>query len=98
MMIPHLTWFVLPALSKLGTRGSPADVSHQSLEESLTSLRSSILDYRRENGRTYHRLSDGSEWVGPRVLPSSAANASPMAEYVLPNDEVYFDTSPRIVL
>ncbi|KAF4835779.1 Secondary metabolism regulator LAE1 [Colletotrichum tropicale] len=28
-------------------------------ESSHASLRSSILDYRRENGRTYHRLSDG---------------------------------------
>ncbi|TDZ23852.1 Secondary metabolism regulator LAE1 [Colletotrichum orbiculare MAFF 240422] len=28
-------------------------------EESRASLRSTILDYRRENGRTYHRLSDG---------------------------------------
>ncbi|KAK2054070.1 methyltransferase domain-containing protein [Colletotrichum caudatum] len=30
-----------------------------SVEDSLASLRSSILDYRRENGRTYHILSDG---------------------------------------
>ncbi|GKT54373.1 TAM domain methyltransferase [Colletotrichum tofieldiae] len=28
--------------------------------DSLASLRSSILDYRRENGRTYHRMSDGN--------------------------------------
>ncbi|UQC89068.1 methyltransferase domain-containing protein [Colletotrichum lupini] len=30
-----------------------------STDESSASLRSSILDYRRENGRTYHRMSDG---------------------------------------
>ncbi|TQN65998.1 putative methyltransferase tdiE [Colletotrichum shisoi] len=30
-----------------------------SSEDSQASMRSSILDYRRENGRTYHRLSDG---------------------------------------
>ncbi|KAI3552625.1 methyltransferase domain-containing protein [Colletotrichum filicis] len=33
--------------------------SSSSFESSLASVRSSILDYRRENGRTYHRLSDG---------------------------------------
>ncbi|GKT86921.1 TAM domain methyltransferase [Colletotrichum tofieldiae] len=32
----------------------------ESVDDSLASLRSSILDYRRENGRTYHRLSDGN--------------------------------------
>lgn len=31
--------------------------------ESQASLRSSILDYRRENGRTYHRLSDGKYYL-----------------------------------
>ncbi|KAI3540788.1 methyltransferase domain-containing protein [Colletotrichum filicis] len=30
-----------------------------SSDESTASMRSSILDYRRENGRTYHRMSDG---------------------------------------
>ncbi|KAF6844657.1 methyltransferase domain-containing protein [Colletotrichum musicola] len=29
-------------------------------EESLASLKSSIIDYRKENGRTYHKLSDGN--------------------------------------
>ncbi|KAK0380541.1 methyltransferase domain-containing protein [Colletotrichum limetticola] len=33
--------------------------SKQSIHDSLFSLRSSILDYRKENGRTYHRVSDG---------------------------------------
>ncbi|KAJ3956865.1 hypothetical protein N0V92_006579 [Colletotrichum tropicale] len=31
--------------------------------ESQASLRSSILDYRRENGRTYHRLSEGKYYL-----------------------------------
>ncbi|OBR02190.1 TAM domain methyltransferase [Colletotrichum higginsianum IMI 349063] len=35
-----------------------ADTAQSS--DSLASLRSSILDYRRENGRTYHRMSDGN--------------------------------------
>ncbi|KAF9874119.1 methyltransferase domain-containing protein [Colletotrichum karsti] len=32
---------------------------YSSTDESQASLRPTILDYRRENGRTYHRLSDG---------------------------------------
>ncbi|OLN92218.1 Trans-aconitate 2-methyltransferase 2 [Colletotrichum chlorophyti] len=32
-------------------------------DESVASLRSSILDYRRENGRTYHRISDGKYYL-----------------------------------
>lgn len=35
----------------------------QSIHDSLFSLRSIILDYRKENGRTYHRVSDGSKFV-----------------------------------
>ncbi|KAK1460814.1 methyltransferase domain-containing protein [Colletotrichum melonis] len=36
-----------------------SSVGGLSADESSASLRSSILDYRRENGRTYHRMSDG---------------------------------------
>ncbi|KAF4776912.1 putative methyltransferase domain-containing protein [Colletotrichum scovillei] len=36
-----------------------SSIDGSSIDDSLASLRSSILDYRRENGRTYHRLSDG---------------------------------------
>ncbi|TEA17258.1 Secondary metabolism regulator LAE1 [Colletotrichum sidae] len=36
-----------------------SSVGDSSVDESLASLRSSILDYRKENGRTYHRLSEG---------------------------------------
>ncbi|KAL3305946.1 methyltransferase domain-containing protein [Colletotrichum asianum] len=32
---------------------------YSTTDDSQASLRSTILDYRRENGRTYHRLSDG---------------------------------------
>ncbi|KAK2002256.1 methyltransferase domain-containing protein [Colletotrichum falcatum] len=35
------------------------DVDDESIASSTTSLRSSILDYRFENGRTYHRYKDG---------------------------------------
>ncbi|TDZ44990.1 putative methyltransferase tdiE [Colletotrichum trifolii] len=38
-----------------------SSVGDSSVDESLLSLRSSILDYRRENGRTYHRMSDGTD-------------------------------------
>lgn len=33
----------------------------------LLSLRSSLLNWRVENGRTYHAMSDGSEWSS-RIL------------------------------
>ncbi|KAK1639698.1 S-adenosyl-L-methionine-dependent methyltransferase [Colletotrichum phormii] len=36
-----------------------SSIDGSSIDDSLASLRSSILDYRRGNGRTYHRLSDG---------------------------------------
>ncbi|TEA20113.1 Secondary metabolism regulator LAE1 [Colletotrichum sidae] len=36
-----------------------SSIGASSIDDSLASLRSSILDYRRENGRTYHKLSDG---------------------------------------
>ncbi|WQF81620.1 Putative S-adenosyl-L-methionine-dependent methyltransferase superfamily [Colletotrichum destructivum] len=41
------------------TDDGASSVGESSTAESLSSLRSSILDYRRENGRTYHRMSDG---------------------------------------
>ncbi|TDZ40530.1 putative methyltransferase tdiE [Colletotrichum trifolii] len=41
------------------TDDGSSSVGESSVNESLASLRSSILDYRRENGRTYHRLSEG---------------------------------------
>ncbi|KAK1727242.1 methyltransferase domain-containing protein [Colletotrichum acutatum] len=37
--------------------------SGNSIHDSLFSLRSSILDYRKENGRTYHRVSDGKYYL-----------------------------------
>ncbi|KAF4923589.1 putative methyltransferase tdiE [Colletotrichum viniferum] len=45
-----------------GTRldNDASSIGDASTQDSLASLRSSILDYRRENGRTYHRLSDGN--------------------------------------
>ncbi|KAK1542846.1 methyltransferase domain-containing protein [Colletotrichum paranaense] len=42
------------------TDDDTSSIGGSSVEESTASLRSSILDYRRENGRTYHRVSDGS--------------------------------------
>ncbi|KAK1672776.1 TAM domain methyltransferase [Colletotrichum godetiae] len=36
---------------------------HQSIASSTTSLSSSILDYRNENGRTYHKYKDGKYWI-----------------------------------
>ncbi|KAK1674373.1 hypothetical protein BDP55DRAFT_633185 [Colletotrichum godetiae] len=39
------------------------NVPANSTDHSLASLRSSILDYRRENGRTYHRVSDGKYYL-----------------------------------
>ncbi|WYZ38341.1 hypothetical protein EsH8_III_000255 [Colletotrichum jinshuiense] len=41
------------------TEDDSSSIGGSSFDDSLASLRSSILDYRRENGRTYHKLSDG---------------------------------------
>ncbi|KAF9877832.1 hypothetical protein CkaCkLH20_04967 [Colletotrichum karsti] len=41
------------------TDDDASSIGGSSVNDSLDSLRSSILDYRRENGRTYHKLSDG---------------------------------------
>ncbi|WQF77262.1 Putative S-adenosyl-L-methionine-dependent methyltransferase superfamily [Colletotrichum destructivum] len=48
-----------PAAEDVPADDDSSSVSASSVDDSLVSLRSSILDYRRENGRTYHRLSDG---------------------------------------
>ncbi|KZL85510.1 methyltransferase domain-containing protein [Colletotrichum incanum] len=55
----------------------------ESIASSSTSLRESILEYRLENGRTYHQYKDGG------VLTSvSLTNCSNFEEaYLLPNDE-----------
>ncbi|KAK1639697.1 methyltransferase domain-containing protein [Colletotrichum phormii] len=45
-----------------------SSVSDSEREDSLASLRSSILDYRRENGRTYHRVSDGKYYMPNDVM------------------------------
>lgn len=42
--------------------------SPQSLATSSTSLAASILDYRIENGRTYHAYKDGSESARSELL------------------------------
>ena len=60
------------------------------MRDSLTSLRSSILQYETENGRTYHAMSAGSEPT-PFTLPSLAAHWLTLVlrlEYFLPNDDV----------
>ncbi|KAF6829184.1 methyltransferase domain-containing protein [Colletotrichum plurivorum] len=48
-------------------RGGVLLVDHDEDDEddlaSVTSLKASILDYRRENGRTYHRFSDGNYFL-----------------------------------
>ena len=68
----------------------PDDMYYKSTEESLASLRSSILDYRRENGRTYHKLSDGSERsLSTSLMFSRLSDVDTVIEYVLPNDEVH---------
>ena len=54
---------------------------------STTSIGSSILRYRQENGRTYHAYKDGSEIAIPQDLHVyKVSNTTP--EYLLPNDEV----------
>ncbi|TDZ31161.1 putative methyltransferase tdiE [Colletotrichum spinosum] len=47
------------AAEETQTDDDTSSVGGSSFDDSLASLRSSIVDYRRENGRTYHRLSDG---------------------------------------
>ncbi|KAF4911812.1 Secondary metabolism regulator LAE1 [Colletotrichum fructicola] len=48
-----------PILPEEAVADDSASIGGFSTSESQASLRSSILDYRRENGRTYHRMSDG---------------------------------------
>ncbi|KAF6803728.1 methyltransferase domain-containing protein [Colletotrichum sojae] len=57
----------------------------QSVASSRTSLRSSLLDYRQENGRTYHKYKDGSKFGQRRTSQCRLLTSSP--EYNLPNDE-----------
>ncbi|TQN70523.1 Secondary metabolism regulator LAE1 [Colletotrichum shisoi] len=48
-----------PAAEDFETDDGASSIGDSSGTDSLASLRSSILDYRRENGRTYHHMSDG---------------------------------------
>ncbi|KAF6803350.1 methyltransferase domain-containing protein [Colletotrichum plurivorum] len=57
----------------------------QSVASSRTSLRSSLLDYRQENGRTYHKYKDGSKFSQRRTFQCRLLTLPP--EYNLPNDE-----------
>ncbi|TDZ31143.1 Secondary metabolism regulator LAE1 [Colletotrichum spinosum] len=52
-----------PALQAEDTDDA-SSIGGETLDYSTASLRSSIIDYRRENGRTYHRVSDG-KYYGP---------------------------------
>lgn len=54
-----------------------------------TSLASSIMAYRRENGRTYHAFKDGSkEFPIPANGTRDRQTTNTILEYVLPNDDV----------
>ncbi|KAF5496001.1 putative methyltransferase tdiE [Colletotrichum fructicola] len=55
-----------------------SSIGDASTQDSLASLRSSILDYRRENGRTYHRLSDGKY-----VLPNDEREQDRLGSWML---------------
>ncbi|KXH27626.1 methyltransferase domain-containing protein [Colletotrichum nymphaeae SA-01] len=52
----------IPANDPQDTDGA-STIGDSSTDDSLASLRSSILDYRRENGRTYHSVSDGKYYL-----------------------------------
>ncbi|KAK7592204.1 hypothetical protein V3481_006828 [Fusarium oxysporum f. sp. vasinfectum] len=43
---------------------------------STARLSSSILDFRHENGRTYHAYKDGSQLPSTTLFPSSESNAN----------------------
>ena len=65
---------------------------------STESLCSSIYDYVKENGRTYHRYKSGSESTNNRPpihqhIATRLANA--LSDYMLPNDEV---NSPNLLI
>ncbi|KAF6816804.1 methyltransferase domain-containing protein [Colletotrichum sojae] len=53
----------MPGLCALSVVDVALTYTCKSDEDSLASLRSSIINYRKENGRTYHRMSDGSEYT-----------------------------------
>ncbi|TIC97315.1 Secondary metabolism regulator LAE1 [Colletotrichum higginsianum] len=73
-----------PAAEDFETDDGASSIGDSSATDSLASLRSSILDYRRENGRTYHSMSDGKY-----VLPNDevfGVDLSPIQpEFVPPN-------------
>ncbi|KAJ4245732.1 hypothetical protein NW762_013856 [Fusarium torreyae] len=50
-----------------------------------TSLKTSILKYRKENGRTYHAYKDGGETSSPSNIENGRLTKR---AYVLPNDEI----------
>ncbi|KAF5497829.1 putative methyltransferase tdiE [Colletotrichum siamense] len=64
-----------PQAEDTHTDDEASSVGDASTRDSLASLRSSILDYRRENGRTYHRLSDGKY-----VLPNDEREQDRLAD------------------
>ena len=53
---------------------------------STTSLPPRFYEHVEENGRTYHRFRQGSEF--PFLLLSGPFTSADQAEYMLPNDEV----------
>ncbi|UQC80159.1 uncharacterized protein CLUP02_05641 [Colletotrichum lupini] len=61
-----------------------------SIVPSSVSLRKSLLEYRTENGRTYHRYKDGSTCFQASVPPWKTLSY-PAIEYNLPNDEKELD-------
>lgn len=43
------------------------DDSYYAVDDSYEALKAFITNYRKENGRTYHRLSDGSKLIDATV-------------------------------
>ncbi|KAF5520791.1 putative methyltransferase tdiE [Colletotrichum aenigma] len=64
-----------PQAEDTRTDDDASSVGDAYTQDSLASLRPSILDYRRENGRTYHRLSDGKY-----VLPNDEREQDRLAD------------------
>ncbi|OHF01203.1 TAM domain methyltransferase [Colletotrichum orchidophilum] len=60
-----------------------------SVASSSTSVSSSVLEYRMENGRTYHAYKDGSMWESqpPPLFVVGVSDISRSSEYFFPNDE-----------
>lgn len=59
----------------------------QATSAGLTSLRSSVLKYQEENGRTYHAMSSGSTSPVSCGKSSEEEADSLLPEYYIPNDE-----------